>query len=377
MGHYGQLSLEERCTIARLQEAGQSCRQIAAALDRSASTICRELKRNSGAQVGYRPSWAEKQAWARRWRGSRLARQADLREVVLQRLAQGHSPEQVAGRLQLERGRAVLCAESIYRFIYAQIRRNGDTDWRHYLPRRKYKRGYRRPGRDRSPLRLIPQRRALAERPLEVSQRDAGGHWEADLMLFSDPGGVLLVAQERASRLLFIRRQHSKAATPIVQELQRNFALLPPALRQTVTFDNGAEFSHHQQLHTQLQMQTYFCDTQAPWQKGGIENAIGRLRRLLPRKVHPSRLTQSSLDALTQRHNHTPRKCLGFQTPAEIFSSMLLHLKCESTPHLPSGWRVALERPASIQRMDEPPRLRSQYRSLAPGRLPRCVGPAP
>ncbi|MFZ0886386.1 MAG: helix-turn-helix domain-containing protein, partial [Candidatus Acidiferrales bacterium] len=57
MGHYGQLSLEERCTIARLQEAGQSCRQIAAALDRSASTICRELKRNSGAQVGYRPSW--------------------------------------------------------------------------------------------------------------------------------------------------------------------------------------------------------------------------------------------------------------------------------------------------------------------------------
>ena len=337
MGHYEQLSLEERCTIARLQEAGQSCRQIAAALDRSASTICRELKRNSGAQVGYRPSWAEKQAWARRWRGSRLARQADLREVVLQRLAQGHSPEQVAGRLQLERGRAVLCAESIYRFIYAQIRRNGDTDWRHYLPRRKYKRGYRRPGRDRSPLRLIPQRISLAERPLEVSQRDAGGHWEADLMLFSDPGGVLLVAQERASRLLFIRRQHSKAATPIVRELQRNFALLPPALRQTVTFDNGAEFSHHQQLHTQLQMQTYFCDTQAPWQKGGIENAIGRLRRLLPRKVHPSRLTQSSLDTLTQRHNHTPRKCLGFQTPAEIFSSMLLHLKCESTPSLRSG----------------------------------------
>jgi transposase, IS30 family len=337
MGHYGQLSLEERCTIARLQEAGQSCRQIAAALDRSASTICRELKRNTGTQVGYRPTYASDQAWARRWRGSRLARQAELREVVLQRLAQGHSPEQVAGRLWRERGYRVLCAESIYRFIYAQIRRNGDTDWRNYLPRRKYKRGYRRSARLRSPLRLIPQRVSLAERPAEVLERSDGGHWEADLMLFSDPGEVLLVAQERASRLLLIRRQHSKAATPIVQELERNFAPLPPALRQTVTFDNGAEFSHHQQLHRTLQMQTYFCDTQAPWQKGGIENAIGRLRRLLPRKVHPSRLTQSSLDALTQRHNHTPRKCLGFQTPAEIFSSMLLHLKCESTPSLRSG----------------------------------------
>lgn len=156
-------------------------------------------------------------------------------------------------------------------------------------------------------------------------------------MLFSDPDGVLLVAQERASRLVLIRRQHSKAATPIVQELQRNFAALPQALRQTVTFDNGAEFSHHQQLHTNLHMPTYFCDTHAPWQKGGIENAIGRLRRLLPRKIDPSWLTQSSLDAHANRYNHTPRKCLGFRTPAEIFSSMLLHLKCESTPSLRSG----------------------------------------
>jgi transposase, IS30 family len=337
MGTYGQLSLEERCTIARLLEAGQSCRQIAAALDRSASTISRELKRNSGTQIGYRPGYAADQAGARRWRGSRLERRPELREVVLERLKQGYSPEQVAGRLRLEHGHQVLCAESIYRFLYAQIRRTDDTDWRNYLPRRKYKRGYRRPRRDRSPLRLIPQRMSLAERPAEVFQRSSGGHWEVDLMLFSDPGEVLLVAQERASRLLFLRRQHSKAATPIVQELQRSFAPLPPMMRRTVTFDNGAEFSHHQQLNTNLQMQTYFCDTRAPWQKGGIENAIGRLRRLLPRKTHPSRLTQSNIDALAHRHNHTPRKCLGYQTPAEKFSSLLLHLKCESTRRLPPG----------------------------------------
>src|ERR1700722_20350595 len=336
MGTYEQLSLEERCTIAQLHQAGQSCRQIAAAMDRSASTICRELKRNGGAQIGYRPAYAQNQAWARRWRGSRLARQPELREPVLQRLAQGHSPQQVAGRLRVEQGRGVLSAESIYRFIYAQIRRTNDTDWRNYLPRRKYKRGYRRPARDRSPMQLIPLRVPLAQRPAEVLQRSEGGHWEADLMLFSQPGRVLLVAQERASRLLLIRRQHSKAATPIIHELQRNFAPLPQPLRQTVTFDNGAEFSHHQQLHTHLHMQTYFCDAHAPWQKGGIENSIGRLRRLLIRKIHPSRLTQANIDALAHRHNHTPRKCLGYQTPAEIFSS-LLHLKCESTPSLRSG----------------------------------------
>ena len=285
MGTYGQLSLEERCTIARLREAGQSCRQVAAALDRSASTICRELKRNRGARVGYRPVYAAEQAWARRWRGSRLVRLPELREVVLERLAQGYSPEQVAGRLRLERGHPVLSAESIYRFIYAQIRRTDETDWRNYLPRRKYKRGYRRPGRDTAPLRLIPQRVPLAQRPAEILDRSSGGHWEADLMQFQHPHQVLLVAQERSSRLLLISRQHSKAATPIIEQLQRNFAPLPPALRQTVTFDNGAEFFHHHRLQASLQMQTYFCDTHAPWQKGGIENAIGRLRRQLPRKI--------------------------------------------------------------------------------------------
>src|SRR3984957_3580090 len=107
MGNYGQLSLEERCTIARLQEAGQSCRQIAAALDRSASTICRELKRNSGAQAGYRPSWAEDQTWARRWRGSRLARGGKLGAGVWHDSALGASPEQIAGRLRREQGQRV------------------------------------------------------------------------------------------------------------------------------------------------------------------------------------------------------------------------------------------------------------------------------
>lgn len=334
---YKQLSLEERCTIAGLREAGRSYRQIGSALDRSPSTIAREMKRNQGVQVGYRPAYADDQAWARRWHGSRLARRPELRAVVLERLAGGHSPEQVSGRLRLEQGRPVLSAETIYRFIYSQIRRTDDTDWRNYLPRRKYKRGYRRPGRETSPMRLIPQRIPLSERPERVLERCDYGHWEADLMLFSQPGNVLLVAQERASRMLIVSHHPSKAAAPIVAQLERNFAPLPPPLRQTVTFDNGAEFSHHHRLHHSLQMKTYFCDVHAPWQKGGIENAIGRLRRQLPRKSHPDSLTQSQIDCLTNRYNHTPRKCLGFNTPAELFASQLLHFKCESTPSLRSG----------------------------------------
>ena len=96
--HYGQLSLDERCTIAQLCKAGQSIGQIATALDRAPSTVSRELKRNSGAQVGYRPGYADEQARARRWTGSRLERDAGRRGLMLGQLRLGWSPEQIAGR---------------------------------------------------------------------------------------------------------------------------------------------------------------------------------------------------------------------------------------------------------------------------------------
>ena len=167
---YRQLTLEERCAIARLREAGQSLNQIAAGLDRSTSTISRELKRNSGRQVGYRPLYAQEQAWARRWSGSRLERDEQLRGAVLERLRAGWSPEQVSGRLALEAGHPVISHESIYRFIYAQIRRTNEGGWRHYLPRAKAKRGYRPKGGGSS-LKLIRERRSIGERPSQADDR--------------------------------------------------------------------------------------------------------------------------------------------------------------------------------------------------------------
>src|SRR5262249_46481141 len=118
---YDQLSLDDRCEIAQLQADGRSIRQIAAALDRSPSTISRELRRNRGRQVGYKPSYAHERTKARRWAGSRLQRDPALRHAVLERLASGWSPEQVAGRLAREAGRKVISYESIYRFIYELV----------------------------------------------------------------------------------------------------------------------------------------------------------------------------------------------------------------------------------------------------------------
>ena len=338
--HYEHLTLEERCTIARLHEDGQSIRKIAAAVDRPASTVSRELKRNCGVQVGYKPTYAQEQARARRWTGSRLEREDDLRDLVLDRLARGWSPEQVAGWLAQHKSQPTISHESIYRFIDAQIRRTKDGAWRRYLPRAKFKRGWR--GRKGgSPASFIQGRVSIDRRPQAVRYRRSPGHWEADLMLFSTYGQAILVAHERKSRLLLLARQPSKAAQPTTQQLLAWFTPLPSKLRQTITFDNGTEFAQHYELSDQLGIQTFFCDTHSPWQKGGIENAIGRMRRPLPRKIDLAKIDQHLLLAYVAAYNNTPRKCLGFKSPAETFSK-LLHFECESTFPPSRGWAEGL-----------------------------------
>jgi len=331
---YEQLSLDDRCEIARLSANGSSVRQIATALDRSPSTISRELKRNRGRQVGYKPSYAQQQARARRWTGCRLDREPVLRRAVLEGLSRGWSPEQVAGRLAREHGHKVISHESIYRFIYAQIRRTTDFRWRRYLPRGKSKRGYR--GRKGgSPASFIEGRVSLANRPIEAADRTTAGHWEADLMMFSKYGQAVLTVHERTSRLLLGIRLASKVARGVARHLVRLFAGLPQNLRQTVTFDNGTEFACHLALH-RLAIATYFCDPHAPWQKGGIENAIGRMRRFIPRKTDLATLPTRRFRQSIAAYNNTPRKCLDFRTPAEAFSQVL-HFECESTSWLSPG----------------------------------------
>lgn len=325
---FRQFSVEERCEIARRCQTGESIRKIAAALDRAPSSVARELKRNGGAQ-GYQPVYAGEQAKARCWRGSRLLRDRPLQETVLDRLARGWSPQEVAERLKNDQGRNVISHESIYRFIAAQIARTKNYAWRWYLPRAKSKRGFR--GRKGgSPVDHIRARVSIKQRPAQAADRMQPGHWEADLMLFATYGQAVLTLQERSSRLLAIVRQPGKAAAPVAQTLRSLLAPLPPELRQTITFDNGTEFALHYTLREPLAIQTFFCDPHAPWQKGGIENAHGRLRRWLPRKTDLASLSSDALHRVALLYNHTPRKCLGYKTPAEVFAN-LLHFKCEST----------------------------------------------
>jgi IS30 family transposase len=332
---YEQLSLEERYEIARRREVGGSIRQIAAALGRSPSSVSRELKRNGTSGRPYKPVHAGELAAARRWRGSRLERDELLQREVLERLKLGWSPRQIAGRFEREAGRGIISYESIYRFIYAQIRRTKDFAWRRYLPRGKSKRGFRGRRGGSSTLH-IKHRISLDNRPQEAADRHQSGHWEADFMAFSIYGHNLLAAHERTSRLLALKRAPTKHAEPVARSLQAWLGKLPPGLRRTITFDNGTEFASHYKLRDQLALATFFCDPHSPWQKGGVENAIGRMRRYLPRKTNLNAISPRQITAMARQYNHTPRQCLDFQTPAEVFLK-LLHFECDSTSPLSRG----------------------------------------
>lgn len=333
---YNQFSLEERCEIARLQAGGQSIRKIAAALGRAASSVSREVRRNSGEAVGYKPVYADDRRWARRWRGSRLARQPALYQLVMSKLVMGWSPEQISGRLALEHSAFSISHESIYRFIYAQLARTQDYTWRKYLPRAKSKRGWGR--RPHHPIEHIKDRVSLSKRPSYIEKRRQLGHWETDLVILSDKKHNLLVAQERASRYTFIAKQNNKSTEPTVGQLKAWLEPLPPSLRRTLTQDNGPEFFAHHRLYP-LGIKTYFCNPHSPWQKGGVENMNGRIRRYIPLKTKPDSFSNEDVQRLASALNNTPRKCLGFKTPLEVFSKQLkpLHLECESTSPLSRG----------------------------------------
>jgi IS30 family transposase len=323
---YEQMSLRERVEIEIGRRAGLSVRSIARRIGRSASTVSRELRRNAKTTRQWSGSYEGERAHhlalrRRRWDARfKLARQPDLRSLVRDGLAMGRSPEQIAGRLALAQGRPIISAESIYRYIYHRV--DQKDYWHRLLPHAKNRRG-RLGRRGGSPASFIKHRRPLSSRSTRAGDRREPGHWEADLMAFSRYGQYVLLTHERSSRLLTIERLPQKTAADVSNRLLERFGHLPSKLRQSLTFDNGTEFAQHWRLNQEIGLETFFCDPHAPWQKGGIENAIGRMRRTLARKSNLATITDQELNTLVDAYNNTPRKCLAFRTPNEVFSGFL------------------------------------------------------
>ena len=293
---------------------------MAKLLGRAPSTVSREMSRNGGYDR-YRATLADENAWARARRPKycKLANNPRLRQAVAGKLRLDWSPEQIAGWLKTKNELAlqVVGCETIYSFIYRGAQK-AETLWRYLLHRHKR----RRPRHARPARELIKDRTSIHDRPNAVQSREEAGHWEGDLIICKCTRPVL-VLHERKSRVTLAARLTGKSAAETISAMLAVFGRIDPHLRRSITFDNDTAFAHHGLLRTMRDMTTWFCDAYASWQKGGIENANGRLRRWLPRHLDIDRMSEEEIQEIVLSANLTPRKCLRFKTP---FQALLAEL---------------------------------------------------
>jgi IS30 family transposase len=268
---YSHLTLEDRCRLSGLREMHLSVAEMARRLGCHRTTIYREIARNRCAE-GYRPDSADRRAWARKLRGSRIARSARLSTHVADRLALGWSPEQIAGRMERDGSELAVSTESIYRYVYSPAGRRAGLS--RQLAQRKATRGRRRRNGAREPA--IPNRMPIHLRPIKAHLRSEFGHWEGDLMHFRSQRDILLTLHERRSRLTLARRLLSKNADDTAQTIREELAGLPSTARRTIPDDNGGEFARHEIVMDHIGLRAFFCDPHSPWQRGSIENTNGR-----------------------------------------------------------------------------------------------------
>ncbi len=135
--------------------------------------------------------------------------------------------------------------------------------------------------------------------------------------------GVLVTLSERVSKLNLIARVPSKHAEGVTEAI---IAMLKPYKKDlhTITFDNGKEFSYHEQIAEALNVDTYFAHPYRSWEPGLNENHNGLIRQYLPKDQPLDKVTKNQVVDIQNRLNQRPRKLLGFKTPEEVYAYMKL-----------------------------------------------------
>lgn len=326
--HSRYLSLVEREQLRDLHRTGLTIRQIAVAMHRSPSTISRELRRNTVTARGYLPHTAHRLSVQRRRRPRqpKLLAHAELRDYVRAKLAKKWSPQQISSRLVKDFPDAPemrVSTETIYQAIYVHARGELRRELAKQLRRGRASRKPHKQADARRP-RFVDPMRAISERPTDVETRAVPGHWEGDLVIGALGGSAIATLVERSTRFVMLGHLgHERSADAVRDSLIATVTKLPDALRGTLTWDQGAEMAEHRAFTIATNMDVYFCDPGAPWQRGSNENTNGLLRQYFPKGVDLSRQTAQQLRDVADELNDRPRKTLNWDTPAERLAALL------------------------------------------------------
>ena len=318
------LTLAEREQISRGIVAGHSIRSIARSMDRSPSTVSREIQRNGGHRA-YRASRADQAAWdrARRPKPCKLAINRSLARIVAKKLQQRWSPDQIAGWLKCtypDDESYQVSHETIYRSLFIQARGALKKELLQHLRSERTIRRSRHASLKGEGLGKITNTVSIRERPASAEDRAVPGHWEGDL-IFGTNNSQIATLVERHTRYVMLAKVSGKDTETVINALIKQAHKLPRELYRSLTWNRGSEMADHQRFTLATDIQVYFCDPQSPWQRGSNENTNGLLRQYFPKGTDLSVHSQAKLNAVARQLNERPRKTLGYQTPAERFNA--------------------------------------------------------
>ena len=317
---YKHFTKDERNELSVLLNKGYSIRDIAYALRRNPSSVSREITKNS-VKGQYDPDKANHKAYRRRkyskYQGMKIRENHWLEKYIEERIKSDHwSPEQIAGRLKLKNNnQTIITAKSIYKYLYTVY-------GQHLCKYLKYKRiKKRKRNQVKSVKEIIKNRVFIDQRPEIINNRLRFGDFEGDTLGIPKRTKETLVAViERKSRYILAKKiEQLKYAIEGFKAMLSSLSVL------SLTLDNGPENARYPELN----VPTYFCNPYRSWEKGPIENALGLIREYIPKKKDLANYRQEEIDAIVDIINNTPRKCLGFRTPKEVFEERY------SAKHLP------------------------------------------
>jgi IS30 family transposase len=327
---YRRLGNQERESISRGLAQERSIREIAREIGRSASTVSREIKRNSG-KTGYRAFSASRRARAaagsRRKGKSKVERESNLRQYVTEKLKEEWSPQEISERLKKEYSWDMtmqISHEAIYQYIYVLPRGElKQTLIKALRQEHKYRRTKkaRKPDENRG---KIANMLSIEERPAEVADRTVPGHWEGDLILGKHKRSALGTLVERTTRYtILVPLGDQKDALNVRESYAEAFKKVPNELRKTLTYDQGKEMSQHEGFTIDTGIKVYFAHPGSPWERGTNENTNGLIRQYFPKGTDFTQVSKDEINEVQRKLNDRPRKALNFYKPNEVFNNVV------------------------------------------------------
>lgn len=313
---YKHFTIYEREKLHILLNQKKTYREIAKELNKSPSTIQREVKRNLGE---YSPSQAQKRAELIRKLTNKNNSKKNKSDWIVSYIEEKimkdkWSPEQISGRLKLE-NRFSISAKTIYNWIEKGVFENAV-----YYKSYNFKRMLRRKGKKakksdykRDTFKI---KRHIKDRPDIINNRERIGDFEADTILGKQRKSCLVTLVDRKSRLLIVKKIEAKKSQLVEKTIKD---MIKNKVVYTITPDRGSEFSKYEKIEKETGVVFYFTEGGSPWQKGTNENTNGLIREFIPKGKDITEYSEDYIKNIEDKINNRPRKCLGWKTPLEVY----------------------------------------------------------